>query len=473
MNRNQILCRTTFGAFLLMATVVCGQKSKTYKESFTVDKNATVEIKTSYTDIEFETWSKNQIEVTATVELVEATDEEAKRFFEKDAFSIVGNSKSVQIRSKGSDKGLFGDRSFSYEYSYEFPDKTIVEPLFEQLTIPDLPELLVLPELPPMPPIPNMSFDYDAYKKDGDKYMEKWKKQLSKNFDEEYRERFEDWGNLVAERAKARAEQKERREEQREKVIEQRERLREERREIIKERRNGVTILRSDGNFSFHTDSDEPSIFYFSSDGENKKIKVKRSIKIKMPKSVKLKLDVRHGEVKLAENTKNINASLSYSSLHALTIDGGRTDIKASYSPVLVERWKGGALSTKYSDKVDLKEVGELTLSSVSSNVRIDKVVSRAVLSNRFGALAINEVGNDFQDLDIQIENGELEFFIPETAFKLLINERLSDVTVPKGIALDVSTEMGNKLLMGTYKSENPTKVISIDAKFSDIVLKQ
>ena len=192
-----------------------------------------------------------------------------------------------------------------------------------------------------------------------------------------------------------------------------------------------------------------------------------------MPKSVKLKLDVRHGEVKLAENTKNINASLSYSSLHALTIDGGRTDIKASYSPVLVERWKGGALSTKYSDKVDLKEVGELTLSSVSSNVRIDKVVSRAVLSNRFGALAINEVGNDFQDLDIQIENGELEFFIPETAFKLLINERLSDVTVPKGIVLDVSTEMGNKLLTGTYKSENPTKVISIDAKFSDIVLKQ
>ncbi|MEM8763921.1 MAG: hypothetical protein AAGD88_08930 [Bacteroidota bacterium] len=473
MNRNQILFRSTLGAVLLITTAVSGQKSKSYKESFTVDKEATVEIKTSYTDIEFETWSKNQVEVTATVELVEATDAEAKRFFEQDPFSIVGNSKSVQIRSKGSTRGLFGDSNFSYEYNFEFPEKTFVEPLFEQLVIPDLPEVLVLPEVTPMPPIPSIDFDYDAYKKDGDKYLEKWKKQLSRSFDEEYRERFEEWGNVVAERAKARAEQKERREEQREKIMEERERLREERREIIKERRNGVTILRSNGNFSFHSDSDEPSIFYFSSDGKNKKIKVKRSIKIKMPKSVKLKLDVRHGEVKLAENTKNINASLSYSSLHALTIDGGRTDIKASYSPVLVERWNDGALSTKYSDRVDLKEVRELTLSSVSSNVTIDKVVNRAVLSNRYGALAINEVGNDFQDLDIQVENGELECFIPETAFKLLINERLSDVTVPKSITLDVSTEMGNKLLMGTHKSENTSKVITIDAKFGDVVLKQ
>ncbi|MEM8763922.1 MAG: hypothetical protein AAGD88_08935, partial [Bacteroidota bacterium] len=90
MNRNQILFRSTLGAVLLITTAVSGQKSKSYKESFTVDKEATVEIKTSYTDIEFETWSKNQVEVTATVELVEATDAEAKRFFEQDPFSIVG-----------------------------------------------------------------------------------------------------------------------------------------------------------------------------------------------------------------------------------------------------------------------------------------------------------------------------------------------------------------------------------------------
>ncbi|MEL6304029.1 MAG: hypothetical protein AAFQ20_04490 [Bacteroidota bacterium] len=472
MNRNQILFKGALGALLLVTTLVSGQKSKTYKESFTVDKDATIEIKTSYTDIEFETWSKNQVEITATVEIVEATDEEAKRFFEQDPFSIVGNSKSVQIRSKGSTRGLFGD-NFSYEYNFEFPEKTFVEPLFEQLVIPDLPEILVLPEVTPMPPIPSIDFDYDAYRKDGDKYLEEWKKQLNQNFDEEYKKRFEEWGNRVAEQAKARAEQREHLKEKREQIIEERERVREKRREMIEERRNGVTILRSNGDFSFSTDSDEPSIFYFSSDGENKKVKVKRSIKIKMPKSVKLKLDVRHGEVKLAENTKNINASLSYSSLHALTIDGGRTDIKASYSPVLVERWNDGVLSTKYSDKVDLKEVRELTLSSVSSNVTIDKVVSRAFLSNRYGALAINEVGNDFQDLDIQLDNGELQCFIPETPFILLINERLSDVTVPKSITLDVSTEMGNKLLMGTYKSSDTSKKITIDAKFSDLVLKQ
>lgn len=473
MNRNQILFKSAIGVLLLTTMGVSGQKSKTYKESFTVDKDATIEIKTSYTDIEFETWSKNQIEVTATVEIVEATDEEAKRFFEKDAFSIVGNSKSVQIRSKGNERGPFGGRSFSYEYDFDFPDKTFVEPLFEQLTIPDLPEVLVLPEVTPMPPIPSIDFDYDAYRKDGDKYLEEWKKELNESFNEEYKQRFEEWGNRVAEQAKARAEQREALKEKREEIREERERLRGQQREFIKKGKNGVTILRSDGNFTFQSDSDEPSIFYFSSDGQSKKIKVKRSIKIKMPKSVKLKLDVRHGEVKLAENTKNINASLSYSSLHALTIDGGRTDIKAAYSPVLVERWNGGVLSTKYSDKVNLKEVGELKLSSVSSNVTINKVTDSAVLSNRYGALVINEVDSNFQDLDIRMENGELECFIPETPFTLLINERLSNVKVPSSITLDVSTEMGNKLLTGTYKSANTSKKITIDAKYSDLVLKQ
>ena len=35
--------------------------------------------------------------------------------------------------------------------------------------------------------------------------------------------------------------------------------------------------------------SDEPNIFYYSTDGENKNYKVKKTIKIKMPKGMKIK----------------------------------------------------------------------------------------------------------------------------------------------------------------------------------------
>jgi hypothetical protein len=39
-------------------------KSKTFKETFNVGENTVVNINTSNTDIEFETWNKNQIENT-------------------------------------------------------------------------------------------------------------------------------------------------------------------------------------------------------------------------------------------------------------------------------------------------------------------------------------------------------------------------------------------------------------------------
>ncbi len=68
-------------------------------------------------------------------------------------------------------------------------------------------------------------------------------------------------------------------------------------------------------------------------------------------------MNVRHGEVKLAENTNNIDATLSHASLLAATIDGDKTMVMASYSPVSVEKWNYGQLHTDYSENVDLKEV--------------------------------------------------------------------------------------------------------------------
>ena len=83
MNRNhQILFN--LGLLLFSIATLSGQEStsKTYKETFNVASDAVLDINTSHADIEFETWDKNQVEITAVVELEEATKEEAERFFE-------------------------------------------------------------------------------------------------------------------------------------------------------------------------------------------------------------------------------------------------------------------------------------------------------------------------------------------------------------------------------------------------------
>ena len=64
--------------FLVGAACYGQEKSKTYKETFNVDSDAELNLNTSHTDIEFETWNKNQVEITAVEEIEDATEEEAK-----------------------------------------------------------------------------------------------------------------------------------------------------------------------------------------------------------------------------------------------------------------------------------------------------------------------------------------------------------------------------------------------------------
>ncbi|WP_420602390.1 Spy/CpxP family protein refolding chaperone [Flagellimonas sp.] len=477
MNRNhQIL----FNAFLFALVGIVGygqEKSKTYTETFNVSDETVLNINTSHADIEFETWNKNQVEITAVIELEGATDEEAKSFFEKDAIKILGNSKEIEVSTKNTGFGA------SNNFSFVLPDLPTVAPIIEHMELPEMPEVFVMPEMPPMPPIPHIDFDYDAYKKDGDKYLKKWKKDFDKNFDEKYQNRFEEWSDKMEKMAEQREKQREEREVQRQKLMEQREAMREEarakrdemraKRDELREERNELRHkLRSERVFSIQS-GDDSNIFYFSTDGEHKKYKVKKRIKIKMPKSVKLKMNVRHGEVKLAANAKNINASLSYASLFASTIDGDRTDIRASYSPIVVQKWKYGQLKTDYSDNVSLAEVVDLRLNAVSSNVSIDRLTNNVFVTNSLGALEINSVSDGFSNIDITVENGEVNCKIPTVPFSIYVNETFSEFEYPEVLAIGTSKNYNTNIHKGYHVNNREGKVININSKYSEVVLTQ
>jgi hypothetical protein len=463
------------------------EKSKTYKETFNVDQDAIININTSYADIEFETWDKNQVEITAVVELEGATDEEAQSYFEKDQVTIKGNSKEIEIRTTGS--GFWANSSFVYDFDIpEIPNIEFVMPEIPE--IPEIPEVIVMPNLPPMPPMPPMphfDFDYEAYKKDGDKYMKEWKKNFDKNFDKEYKERFKEWseemGEMAKEMAEEMAENRKQIEEDRKHLLEERKELKEEQMELHKEAQEEMRKQHEEARKQQHEvrhqrvisiNNGEPNVFYFSSDdGKHKKYKVKKRIKIKMPKSVKLKMDVRHGEVKLAANTKNINASLSYASLHASTIDGDKTNIRASYSPVEVQQWNYGQLKTDYSDRVNLKEVKELRLNSVSSNVIIGRLVNNAFVTSSLGVLNIDSVSDGFSNIDITVENGAVDCVLPSVPFKIYVNETASEFSYPKSMSLGTSKNYQTNVHKGYHIANQDGKSITINSKYSEVVLKE
>ena len=169
------------GLLLLLAGFTCRaqERSKTYKETFNVNKDTELNINTSYADIEFETWDKDQVEITATVELEGVSEEDAKSYFDRDLVKIMGNSKEIEVSTKGAGPYVFDFNGMHFD----FPEVPSVAEIMADIEIPEMPEIAVLPSmppLPPMPPTPFVEFDYDAYKKDKDKYMKEWSENLTR-----------------------------------------------------------------------------------------------------------------------------------------------------------------------------------------------------------------------------------------------------------------------------------------------------
>lgn len=475
-----LLCFITMGVY--------GQKqTKTFNETFKVSAGTSLDIDTSHADIEFETWSKNEVEIEATIEIDGATDEEAKKYLENSGFEILGNSKKISIAT-GSENIWLSSHVLSDVQNFhieipEFPEMESFQFDF------DFEELGNIP-IPPM-----AQFDHKAFKKDGDVYMKKWQKEFEESYDEEHVKKLEEWSKRMEEKQekmqKKREEMMEKREEMQEKRSEkQAERMekmaeaRAERMEEQEERRvrsiernvrrnnnnsSNVVIINGDSISAFSNRG--PNIFYSSSDGLHKNYKVKKTIKVKMPKGMKIKMSVKHGEVKLAENTKNLNATLSHSSLWASTIDGDKTTISASYSPVNVQNWNYGQLQAKYSENVTLKEVLNLKLNATSSDVTIDRLVNSAFIQNNFGPIEIKSVSNSFKELDVTLENAEFSCKIPDVPFTIYVNGTSSKLTSPASITLDRTKNLSTTIHRGFFKNKNSGSSITINSKYSEVVL--
>ncbi|MDT0606938.1 hypothetical protein [Croceitalea rosinachiae] len=479
MNKNrQILFKSLVFTLVMTMGLSAQTESKTYKETFNVSEDAVLEINTTHTDIEFETWDKNEVEIIATVELEGASNEEAAEYLKAPPFKMIGNSSEIEISTSG--KNTFGHGLLGSDFVLGFDNEPFVEPLFLDIVIPELPEIVEWPEMAIVSPIPPMNFkqfDYDAYKKDGDKYLKEFTKQFRQDFDKEYKQKLEEWGEEYEERAeelaermeernRERAERMEKRATERAERMEERARLMEERREKMEEEREQRSFF-----MSRDSDDDEPSIFYFSLDGEGKKYKVKKTIKIKMPKSTRLKMNVKHGEVKLAATTKNMNASLRYASLLASTIEGEQTDIRASYSPVIVQKWNYGQLKADYAEHVSLKEVVDLRLNATSSNIIIDRLNDRAMIVNDLGELVINAVSNNFTDIDVTVQNGEFQCKMPSDAVSLYLNGTKSKIVYPSDLKMNTTNNFETIIHKGYKNNNNSGKLITVNSKYSEVVL--
>ncbi|MEM7186808.1 MAG: hypothetical protein AAF466_09130 [Bacteroidota bacterium] len=534
---------------LLFCGLVLSAQSSS-KESFNVGNDVLVSVNTSHTNVVFETWNKDKVEVEAFIDDESLSEAEKKKIFDNWDLDVLGNSKKVVITSNegslwggiesmGSLKALsrLGELESlkGLDALKELKNMPIIADLGNMnwnIEVPEVPELGNFPVWPFNSERPNFkdgdeynyyndnnnrsyTFDRSKYKKNKQAYvdklngkyntnvsvrevdswlsdvdewgenvekvMEEWGEEFGKNFQmnfgPDFEIRMEKWGEEFGKEMEKWGE------EFGEKFGKEMEKWGEEfgkdmekwGEEFGKSMEEWAKQFEENGHNYSHkvtTDENGNKSYIIQSDGglfKESNVKAKKTIIIRLPKGAKTDINVRHGEVKMAD-AYNLKANLNYAKLTANSVDGGETLINAAYAPVYVNYWGKGALDLQFVDDCKLNNVERIHVEANSSNVNINKLNDEALLSGSFGSLFINEISDRFGSIDIVLENTDATLSFPDTSFNFYYNGKKSRFKVPSELEITTNTKNDSRsLLKGFHGSKGSNRSLTINASYSNV----
>ena len=459
--KNLKLYKLSILIVLALATTF-GYSQKKYVESFNVSDNVEVSVNTSFTNVVFETWNKNKVEVEAFIEGDNLSDSQKEQLMKNWDLDVTGNSKKINVTSNS------GSQPFAMN---DMPNLDFIGPLMENMVMPMMQNIKV----PPLPEdllenIGDIQFDYEEFQKDEEGYMKKFEAQMDKKFGKDFEKRMEEWGKRFEEswdekRADSIGEAYGKRMEAW--GEEYGKKMEAWANEIEKKYENEggnytKTVTKSPNGTAIVIQGNR------SSTGNN--TNVKKTIIIRLPKNSKTEVNVRHGDLKMAD-ANNIKANLNYTPFTANSIDGGQTLINASYAPVIVNVWKQGGLNVKYVDNSKIDNVQNINLQANSSDVRIGNVSNQAFLSGSFGNLKIDKVSDGFETLDIRLENTDAKVKVPTGSFSFYFTGKKSTLKYPKSLQLKESKSADRVVVKGFNQNNGSNKTITINSTYSNVSL--
>ncbi|WP_452224225.1 hypothetical protein [Lacinutrix chionoecetis] len=484
---------TTMLCLLVTMSALSQNKVTKKKETIKVNGNATVTVEASHTNVEVETWSKDFIEIEATIESKKLSKEALQDALKDWSFNIKTNGNKVTILSKGSQglwsndssESILNQESLEALSNMDFDINLNLEPLLEGLSglesLKNLPDALKILRLPKSPDGNyNLDFDFDRYQEEGEKYLDSWSKKYRKEYGEEYEQEMRDWAKSIKQSDLDEFEvEMEKWGEDFGKEIEKafeegfgknfEEKMEKWGEEFGKkfEEKFAPAMEKWGEEFGKAFEAKMEEAFGESKsknliDKSNKTYDVIKTIKIKMPKEAKIKFNVKHGELKMASAIKNPEITISHGSLLANTINGSEASINVLYSNATIIGMNEGALKLNYANKTNIKSAKDLMLNAVSSNIDIGNLSGNSVIDGSFGDLYIQNILEDFNNLNIVLENSDALLNLPNA-----INYNLYF----KGNHSKFNKENTNNKTIKHYpNSGKSNKTIVINAKYSNVI---
>lgn len=524
-------------ALCLLTTFGYAQKklSKT-SQSIKVSKDVIIDLNTSHVEIQLETWNRDIVEVEAYIESHKLSDEELELALQAWNLKVEGSNDKVTISSTGGrSMGRYGEGDYGYllkdlEFHLaDLPDMPEIPRMPEMPEMSEFPELPEMPEMPELPELPegitSVSFDYEKYQEEGEKYLTEWSKEYEEKGGKELKKRMEDWakrfadsgfqekmekwgedygkrfegkwaddmekwgekfgksfgkdmekwgekfgeqfGDEWAEKMEAWGERFGKEMEQKAKVMEKRGKAMEKRSEIMAKRREKNTEYmeerREEMEERRHLMRNKRESILVRRLESGSSSQVRKVIKIKIPKKAKLKTNIRHGELKLSSVIYNMSGDISHSFLVAEHIDGGDTSINVSYSPVVIDTWSLGALNLNFVDKSQIKNAHNLVLNSKSSNINIENLTDTGIIDGSFGDLTISNLTSSFKNLNLVLENSDALINLPKDI----------DYTMYfKGNRSKYNNKSTTQKTVRNYPDgQSSNRTIIVNAKFSNVII--
>lgn len=453
---------------LLCAAPMLAQTSKLDK-TLKTNKDVTVNIDARHTLVNVEYWDRNEVQVSA---YLEGSDDNKSKALESWKLDVNGTASEVRINSSAAPGGP-GDFNMAALQAPLAKLPEMIGPLTEMMA-----PMLESLNVPPLPPefhasMGEINFDYEQYQKDGEKYMAEFEKKIEKNFGKDFEKAMENWAAKF-EKDSALWKSRELKMEAMSKDIEKKmeawgesfgkdmEKWGE---EFGKEMENWAANVEKEARAREGKSGSKVIIL-------KDHTSAKKVLKVKMPRTGQLKLNVRHGEVNLAGTTNNLRGEITHSKLQASEIGGRNTNLKVSYTPVMIRNWKYGVLNAAYVQDLKIDKAESLKLDSNSSSVHLRELSETGILAGTFGELKIDRLAPAFKSLDISLENSDLVLDLPESAFNFSYNGTNSQVKYPQGLKVTSSNSYDNQKLKGYNGNQNAGATVNIHAKFSDVILK-
>ncbi|MFC5046441.1 hypothetical protein ACFSTE_03520 [Aquimarina hainanensis] len=430
------------------------------KESFSVAKDVTITLNTNHTNLVFVPWNKSTVTVEAYLDGGNITEENKEYLLDNWKVHTMANQNAVVITSASAN-------SISREVAVKrgLQELRMMEPMINDMLGPIMERMAnnPMPSTLPKNNKINASFDYGKYKEGEEKYIKQWEHQISEKFGGNFGNSLKDWKQQFqkgAEEISAKME------------VRMQEIGGENSKYWGEQFGREMEAWANQFAREFQTKQNVGTtiqVYRYTTSSTN--INASKIIKVYMPKNAKLRINSRHGEVKLPDFSADVKASLSHTLLTAGTIDGRDTYIEASYSPVFITNWNEGELILNYVKRCEIKKANTLHANADSSSIIVHELSKKGAITGSFGAVTILKVGADFESLNLAVANSDFKLKLPEEAFNFVYNGAQSRISLPKTMEKTVTRNFGNIFINGFNETRNTEKIITINAKYSELIL--